>query len=245
MNTWWMIFLSFSSPAFDAGKLETVNAGIQQVYEAVIGEDGQVDYGALKRNDALLEHLAHYMEYISTLDIDAIEDKNLKIAILANTYNVWTLAGVTRAWPVKSVRKIRPLFGFFKKDRWAFAGQEITLDTLENKYLRPLDNRIHFLINCASASCPELVPDVFTSDNVTRLMDENARKFLNDPEKNRFDKEKRRYYISKIFKWFGEDWGGEQGVIDFIKKVRPDLAGWDPAKVVYLDYDWSLNGPTS
>ena len=244
MTIFWPLLIALTSLSAGAADQDAIHAGVQRVYDAVIGEDGQVNYKALKNNPDHQSALDDYVAFVGRLDFETISDHNEKIAILANTYNVFTLVGVTRAWPVTSVRKISPLFGFFKRQKWTFAGKEETLDSIENQYLRPLDNRIHFLINCASGSCPRLAPTVFTAENVTRLMDETTRDFLNDESKNRFDREKKRYSISKIFKWFGEDWGGEQGVIEFIQKHRPDLADWTPVKITYLDYDWALNGPT-
>ncbi len=222
--------------------LKEANAAVEQTYLAVISEDGQVDYGKLKREGALMDNLQQYLNFAARLDLDAIQDQKQKIAILSNSYNVITLVGVTQAWPVSSVRKIGPLFGFFKRQKWDFAGSRATLDDIENQYLRPLDNRIHFIINCASGSCPVLRPVVLTAENVEQIMEENASIFLNDVLKNRFDKSNKTWHLSKIFKWFGDDWGNEQGVIAFVKKYRKDL-DWDPEKVVFLDYDWSLNGP--
>ncbi len=244
MNLLRIMVITFSTPNLGvAGEIDAINADVQAVYDAVVEEGGRVDYARLKQAPDLIPKLERFETFVASLDLDTISDTNEKIALLANTYNVFTILGVARARPVGSVREISPLFGFFKRKKWTFADKVVTLDTIENQYLRPLDNRIHFLINCASVSCPDLAPTLFTGSNVTRLMEENTRKFLNDTRKNRFDPENRKYYLSKIFKWFGEDWGGKQGIIAFIQRYREDLAGWKPGKLVYLDYDWSLNGP--
>ncbi len=244
MNLLWLIFFTLPTPnPADAGEIDTVYAGVQTVYDEIVEKGGRVDYARLKQTPDLIAKLERFETFVASINLETITDKNEKIALLANTYNVFTILGVSRSWPVDSVRKISPLFGFFKRTKWTFAGKEVTLDSIENQYLRPLDNRIHFLINCASVSCPDLAPTLITGANVTSLMEENTRNFLNDTGKNRFDPENRKYHLSKIFKWFGEDWGGKQGVIAFIQSYREDLAGWQPDKLVYLDYDWSLNGP--
>ena len=240
MTILWLALLSLT-PAGE--HQQEPREALARVYEAVVIEDGQVDYRRLKQDEQLMADLQSYADYLAEVDLDAIKDKNARIALLSNAYNVFTLIGVTDAWPVASVRKIRPLFGFFKKTEFGLAGGNLTLDTLENELLRPLDNRIHFLINCASGSCPVLVKEVFTADNVTRIMDENLARFLQDPTKNRFDTSAGVWHLSKIFDWFAADFGGKEGVIAFIRAARPDLD--EPKKVRYLDYDWSLNGPTT
>lgn len=240
-----MVFLFLTVLAWspDASSLDQVNAGLQKVYDAAIMADGNVNYEKIKNDKEIAGLLDQYLDYLAQVDLDAITDKNEKIALLSNAYNAITLAGVAKAWPVTSVRKISPLFGFFKRTKWGFAGGRATLDTIENKHLRPLDNRIHFIINCASASCPPLYPKVLTSANVEAIMEKTTHTFLSDPSKNIFDKKTKTYNVSKIFKWFQDDWKDEAGVVAFVRKYRTDL-NWEPKSVKYLDYDWALNGPT-
>jgi len=217
-----------------------VNAGVQRVYDAIVTEDGLVDYAALKRSGEHQRDLEAFAGYVAELDLDRLEDKHERIAVLANAYNVLTLIGVNRAYPVDSVRDIRPDFGFFSEATWMIAGQKMSLNDLENKLLRPLDNRIHFIINCASASCPEIPRKVLTRGNVETVMDAAAGAFLRDETRNRFDVESQTYHLSKIFEWFREDWGEQVDVIAFVQKYRPDL-GWEPDEVTHLAYDWRLN----
>ncbi len=228
----------------DASALAEANAGVQRVYDAVVGEDGMVDYPELKRREDLQRDLERFIALMAELDPAAIDDKNQKIAVYSNAYNVFTLMGVNRAWPVKSVTKIRLAFGFFTRNAWVVGGRKMSLNDVEKKILRDLDPRIHFTINCASASCPVLLPTVFTADNVEALMEQAARDFINDAGKNAFDKENRVWRLSKIFDWYKDDFDGKQGVIAFIRERRPDLRDWEPKMVRYFDYDWALNGPT-
>jgi hypothetical protein len=71
-----------------------------------------------------------------------------------------------------------------------------------------------------------------------------TRAFLNDPSMNRL--EGRNLYVSRIFKWFAEDFNKDI-VGFFLKYARGDLkkeleSNRKKIKVKYLDYDWSLNG---
>ena len=239
-----LIFLLLVQPFPNQAELDQLNAAVQQVYDEILKEEGHlVDYAKLAAEPRLMEALQAYADFIGTMDLNDLQDKNHKIAVLSNTYNVLTLIGVTRAWPVTSVRKIRPFFGFFKKDKWPFAGGKATLDDIENKHLRALDPRIHFIINCASASCPPLYPTVLTAENVEDIMARQTVAFLTNSDNNRYDEAKKTFYLSKIFDWFGSDFGGREGVITFVKEHHPEV-NWHPARVKYLDYDWALNGPT-
>ena len=51
--------------------------------------------------------------------------------------------------------------------------------------------------------------------------------------------------LSKIFEWYGQDFGGEAGVRALIQGDGPKAAqaAAKDAKITYLEYDWRLNGP--
>lgn len=220
-----------------------VHQALQRVYDqSITGE--VVNYAILKKDKQLQADLKKVVTYYEQINYDAIKDKNQRIATVCNAYNALALYGLLEAWPVASVRDIQPMFGFFRKQKFTFAGQQVTLTDFENDWIRPLDSRIHFVINCCSKSCPRLIPTVLTKDNVVEVMDKATLDFLNNSEKNRFDRKKKTYELSKIFEWYAADWGGKQGVILFIKRYRKDL-NWKPKKVNYLEYDWALNGPTN
>ena len=225
--------------------LEGVTQGVQDVYNVVILQDGNVDYATLAKRPDLMEKLNAFSEYFAKFDPQSLGEKPAVIAAYANAYNVFTILGVMQAWPVESVRKIHPLFGFFTKNKFKLAGKKVSLNDIEKGELQKLDARIHFIINCASFSCPVIQPQVLTADNVERLMNEAAVAFLKDTTKNQFDPSSGEWRLSKIFDWYAKDWGGEAGVIEFIRKSYPQGADWQPKKVVYQDYNWELNGPTT
>jgi hypothetical protein len=98
--------------------------------------------------------------------------------------------------------------------------------------------RIHFAINCASASCPKLLNSAYTSGNVEQLLGQAAKEFISNPQKNSISEH--RVQLSKIFQWFKSDFTENGSLIDFINqfsevKIHPE------ANIKYLEYDWSLN----
>ena len=55
-----------------------------------------------------------------------------------------------------------------------------------------------------------------------------------------------RLRVSKIFKWFDEDFEPSGGVLAFIRRYAPPetarrLGEGSRVKLAYQDYDWSLN----
>ena len=84
------------------------------------------------------------------------------------------------------------------------------------------------------------------------------KKFIVSPHGFRIDKEKRKVFLSSIYKWFGEDWVKSYAVDDQYtgnenqKAVLNFLSGYLESSdknylkkgdydISYLNYDWSLN----
>jgi hypothetical protein len=98
--------------------------------------------------------------------------------------------------------------------------------------------RIHFAINCASFSCPNLSNQAFTAENMEQQLDAAAKHFVNDTSKNSISKDS--VEISKIFDWFSGDFKKQGTIIDFLNTystIKIDIN----AKVKYKSYNWNLN----
>ena len=74
------------------------------------------------------------------------------------------------------------------------------------------------------------------------------RTFLLDrPKENRLDAAKRTLYLSPVFKWYRSDFGGsDAGILKFVTpyfQSKPESAALKTSalKIVYTEYDWSLN----
>ena len=108
--------------------------------------------------------------------------------------------------------------------------------------------RIHFVIVCASMSCPALRNEAYEADKIDQQLQEQTIEFLRDKDKNEFDLKNKTAIISRIFDWFGEDFGeSDKEVIKYIstflaEDVREDinknLNSWS---ISYQEYDWNLN----
>lgn len=203
--------------------------------------DGRVDY------DSIHDHpgFATTVERIAAADLTG-QDHTAVLAFYINAYNVLAVRGILQGRsPRTNLGKLR----YFYRDKHTVAGERLTLNALEHDRIRPLgDPRIHFAIVCASTSCPPLRSEAYATDTLDHQLDDNARRFVNDRSKNRVDPDAGVARLSKIFKWFREDFESAAGSVQsYIAKFIEDprsaqLLRDGSLDVRYLEYDWSLNG---
>ena len=119
--------------------------------------------------------------------------------------------------------------------------KKLSLNDVEHKILREQhkDARLHAAINCASYSCPPLRNEAFTADKLDAQLEEQMRKFVNDPKRNRIDFAKGRLRLSKIFDWFKKDFERDAKSVKeyFVRYAPKDQADRIRAlKIKYIDY---------
>lgn len=165
-------------------------------------------------------------------------DNEEKKAFWINAYNFLTIELIVREGERETIKNLGGLFTSpWKRHSWFIAGHEYTLDHIEHDILRPMgDARIHFAINCASVSCPDLRDESYKSQKLNQQLDEQVRLTLGNQGKGlRIEGDK--LYASKIFDWFKKDFN-KGNVTGWISRYV-DLHGKPDLK--YLPYDWSLN----
>jgi len=161
-----------------------------------------------------------------------------KKAFWINTYNLLTIELIVRENERASIKNLGGLFTSpWKKHEWRIAGDDYSLDYIEHKILRPMgDARVHFAINCASISCPDLRPEVYQAENLNYQLNQQVMHTLDNQGKG-FDATKNSVSVSKIFDWFSEDF--EAGdVMHWLQSYKQI----DPSRdLEFMPYDWSLN----
>lgn len=228
------------------GTTESINSQIDyslwaNVLKRYVNDQGRVDYEGLKNNQEELDQFITQVEAVDVSTLSPVEAKNFWI----NAYNAITLKVVVDKYPVKSIRRIN--FGLVWEVGRKVAQDKKSLGDIEHKILRPLgDPRIHFAINCASISCPNLPKEPFYPDRLDAQLDYEARRFINDPKKVWLDRDKNILYHSAIFDWFEEDFlVVEPDVLSYIKRyVNEDDKQYLQNNKVSLKkekYDWGLN----
>ena len=199
-----------------------------------VSEKGNVNYDKIITNKAELNAIIIQFEKTQPTEKWL---KNEKTAYFINVYNAYTIKVVIDNYPVKSIKDIN---GVWNKKIITSGKSKISLSDVENKILRKLDDpRIHFAINCASYSCPNLVNAAFVPAILDKQLDTTTKSFINDKSKNIITTNEIK--ISKIFYWYSADFkSNTKTVINFINKYSNTKINAS-AKTSYLDYSWSLN----
>lgn len=196
-----------------------------------VSATGKVNYKTFKED---LELLDSYMRSLNEGAPTESASKEERLAYWINAYNAVTVRLILTNYPVSSITKLDGGKTWDVK-RYSNGSKKLSLNDIENNILRPMgDARIHFALNCAAKSCPPLLNEAFTSENVNKLLEQRTRAFINS---SRTVIAKEEIKVSKIFDWYGKDFGS---VVDFVNKYAKTKAA-KTAKVVFMDYDWSLN----
>jgi hypothetical protein len=218
--------------------------------KAAVKPDGagynRVDYKALVASKASLDSVVEAYQTVSAKGLSANEAK----AFWINLYNATTLKVIVDHYPVKSIKDIKlgggGLFGSgpWSKKLVTVDGRALSLDDIEHKILRKQYNDpfVHYALNCASYSCPNLATVPYTGENAAALMRESAKDYVNHPRG--IDIKDDSIIASKIYSWYAGDFGGKGKLKDHWKgQASPEKAALiEAAALSSYTYDWSLNG---
>ncbi len=215
---------------------------------------GDVRYGDLHHR---LEPLESFVRQIAAVSPhshpELFPGDKAKLAYWINTYNSLVLWAFASKYP-KDKDQLSGLIGrglFFYKRKFTVGGKKLTLAHIENDIIREEfdEPRIHFALVCASESCPWLANHAYTAARLEEMLEEETRRFLNQDRNVQIDREARVVHLSKLFDWYGKDFGVTQAErLAFIARYRTDAESLTRGKwkVRHLDYDWSPNDvPTS
>ena len=219
----------------------------------------QVDYKSFAQERAALTNYLRSLSAVSPGQY-AGWSKPQQYAFLANAYNAFTIEKILTRYPdLKSIRDFGTVFGNPWKDRFfTLLGKQQHLDGIEHDTMRAPgafdDPRVHVAVNCASVGCPMLSNRALTPDKIDAQLDELFARFMSDRSRNRYNAQTKTVELSRIFDWYGEDFGkghkGFSSVNDVVAKYADQLADapGDRAQlrsgkvpIRFLEYDWSLN----
>jgi hypothetical protein len=240
------------------GSFQIAAAGQHDLYTGILQDyvdQGKVKYPPLCKDPRLEE----YIGQLKTKDPNQLANEKERLAFWINAYNAYTLKVICDYYPVKSINDLHTgglILGtvlnktIWDKDLAVVNHKKFTLNHIEHKIIRPefKDPRAHFALVCASKSCPALDREAYEGSKLDQQLNQAGHNFLSDPKRNRFDIGRKRAYLSKIFNWYGEDFGKNSGELltylsQFLSRetaaaIRSDVGNW---KIDYLEYDWSLN----
>ncbi len=239
----------------------------EQLLQTYVDGTGDVDYERWQQNEADRGLLDSYLAAVSRYSPESTAERFAKrqdeLAYWLYAYNAYVIKSILDRWPLDSVTNVKaPLevvkgLGFFYQLRFVFGGKAYSLYAVENNIIRARyrDARIHFVLNCASESCPVLRPELPAGDELEAFLQQAAVDFVSDERNVRIHHEKNEIVLSTIFKWFRKDFindlrrrglPSDRGLIDYVASVAPATLGEDLSTatdydIVFADYDWSVN----
>jgi hypothetical protein len=223
------------------------------------GQASQVHYAGMAADRAALKS---YLDALSAVPPAAFAawSRAERQAFLINAYNAYTVELILTRFPdLKSIKDLGSVLTSPWKRKWiALLGATVSLDDIEHAMLRKRgdydDPRVHFAVNCASIGCPALREEAFVAARLDAQMDEQTLRFMGDRTRNRFNAQRGRLELSKIFDWYGGDFQlGHRGIgsLRAFAGRYADLLADAPADrerirsgtvdIAFADYDWALN----
>jgi hypothetical protein len=176
-------------------------------------------------------------------------------AFWGNLYNAITLKVILDNYPVSSIREIKSrgswldpkaYTGPWREQRVTVEGKPLSLDNIEHDIMRPTfkDPRVHYMVNCASFGCPNLMPRAWRAATLETDLEAAARAFVNHA-RGVTVLPSGGLKVSSIYKWFIADFGGNDAslVAHFKMYAGPELGSrlTTTTRIESDAYDWSLN----
>jgi hypothetical protein len=201
------------------------------------GSDAGFRYSALQQNRAHRELLARFVRAIGDADVHGLS-RNTELAFYLDAYNALVVSAVIERGPRESVMRVP---GFFDRITHRVAGRTMTLNQLETFVrTRFTEPRIHFALNCASASCPPLSRTPYSMErDLLSTLEQKARAFIR--RTTRIDRAAHTIRVSQIFEWYARDFGNVRTFLAARLDAPSAAAVRDPSfRIAYVPYDWAL-----
>lgn len=208
-----------------------------------VNSEGMVNYRGFIADSTALNR------YLDTLSHHHPNRENWtkyeRLAYWINAYNAFTIQLIIRHYPVESIKDIAGMIPFVNSP-WDLKFIRIEdelydLNNIEHGIIRPRfsEPRIHFALVCAAISCPRLRNEAFTAERLDDQLEDAAKEFFNDPEKNRITPGKAA--LSKLMNWYSGDFTDQASSVREYVNRYSDVKITEETKIDYLDYDWGLN----
>ncbi|MFT6165434.1 MAG: hypothetical protein ACJAV5_000317 [Vicingaceae bacterium] len=221
-------FAGVSEPKFDHSlwdKLLLKNVSTQ----------GNVNYQGFKKDQVVFDT---YLALLSTTKPDGNWSRNETMAYWINAYNAFTIKLMLNNYPLKSIMEINGGKAWDLKFI-DIKGEKYSLNNIEHDILRKkyADPRIHFVVNCASVSCPKLSNSAFFADGLDEKLDKAAKEFINNSSKNEITATEAE--ISKLFDWYKDDFTKNGTVVDYLNRYTTTKL--TTTKISFKEYNWNIN----
>lgn len=256
-------------PADELG--EEIRKLILKIYTAFLSPDGKkVNYQGIG-NSAEFEKYKQLTRQLHRVRISE-SNREEKLSFFINIYNALVIHANIVHGPATNLWQ---RYKFFNTIRYIIGGESYSLQDIENGVLR--SNRkgvgmftrpfsqsdprfkialekheplIHFALVCGAKSCPPI--KTYSSKGIYEQLKVAAESFLDGDDGCQIDMKKRQVRLSKILKWYQEDFGrNKEEVLQWIvahlpseserKSQLTELLQGTKYRVDYMEYDWGVN----
>jgi Protein of unknown function, DUF547 len=221
------------------------HASFDQLLKKHVSDNGMVNYGGFLKDKSKFDE---YLKLLSANPPANSWSSNQKLTFWINAYNAFTIELILK-YSDKKTKSIKDIGDKIKipfvNTPWDIKFIEIgkekyDLNAIEHGIIRKqfAEPRIHFALVCAAKSCPPLLNEAYTPEKLNAQLNEQAKKFINDPSKNTITPTK--VEISSIFDWYGADFK-TKNIVEYLNQfVSTKIAS--TSKITFKKYDWALNG---
>ncbi len=235
------------------------HATFDDIVQQHVDGEGRADYTALAADTAKLESFTSTVASVGPNSLKSLfASGDDVLAYYINAYNSLAMLNVLSRYPnLKTLADITSEFFYFTNVQ--VDGEETNLYDLENSIIRPYARtyytnngqgsklgRVHFGLNCASASCPKLPSEAFFPDKLEEQLERETRKFVLEERNVTVNKTGKKVTLSRIFDWYSDDFTDDKGKkinqLKWINKYRPEDQQLDTSfTIAFHEYDWTLN----
>lgn len=200
------LFMALMTMAGSASAQQINYSEYDRLTRKYVDGRGLVNYAGLKSE---LPALKTFIDQISAVSPEShsqlFPDGGEQLRYWMTAYNAWVLYIAASEYPSKSA--LWNFVGLFRNRDIRIGGRASSLEEVEHKIIRKRykEPRIHFYINCAAASCPALQQGAIPPGKTFDVLDQAAKRFINDTKHVKYDPAAKKLYLSKIFDWFADD----------------------------------------
>ena len=211
----------------------------QRVLKNFVNKDGEVDFEGLQKEPKDLSDFIFYVAKKKFADLGSPEEA---LAHHLNAYNALSMYTVLQRGIPKSNSGLSKLF-FFRLTKMEIGGEIMSLEAYEKNYIRAMgEDRVHWVLNCMSVSCPRLPQEPFIAEYLEVRLQAATSEFFNSEKNVKVDDKKKEVSVTEILHFFPED---------FIPKKAPSVTTYvnlyrntpvpSDYEVRYIPYDWTIN----
>jgi hypothetical protein len=212
--------------------------GFDQILKNYVKE-GHVAYADLR--DHAKFDLYAYLDYLANMDV-SLMSRDEQLAYYLNLYNASAIKGIIERWHSGFTPSEKEHELFKAPIVNLSGGRKMSLNDLANKVIRPTfkDPRINAALVYGARGNMPLMNRAYRTDDLNETLDTQMKKWINDPAFNKIDRENKKLVLSKLFEWFGDDFGGRNALPAYISKYA-EGGSVEGYSVEFADFDWSLN----